>query len=112
MKSATAAAEPLDEPPGECAGLCGLAVGPGWRVANSVVTGLPRRIAPAARGGGAAFDAFGMRESLLGGGGRYLATAARRAHARILGGGSFACAARYPARYVSREALQARRDGG
>ena len=29
MPSATAAAEPLDEPPGVWAGLCGLAVGPG-----------------------------------------------------------------------------------
>ena len=29
MKSATAAADPLDDPPGVCAGLCGLAVGPG-----------------------------------------------------------------------------------
>jgi len=50
MKSATAAAEPLDEPPGVWAGLCGLAVGPGWRLANSVVTVLPSRMAPAARG--------------------------------------------------------------
>src|SRR5262249_10821238 len=50
MKSATAAAEPLDEPPGEGIGLCGLPGGPGWRLANSVVTVLPRRIAPAARG--------------------------------------------------------------
>ena len=29
MPAATAAAEPLDEPPGVCAGLRGLAVGPG-----------------------------------------------------------------------------------
>ena len=29
MRSATAAADPLDEPPGVCAGLCGLVVGPG-----------------------------------------------------------------------------------
>ena len=50
MKSATAAAEPLDDPPGLCIGLCGFAVGPGWRLANSVVTVLPRRTAPAARG--------------------------------------------------------------
>src|SRR5580704_4760720 len=50
MKSATAAAEPLDEPPGEKPGLCGLAVGPGWRLANSVVTVLPSSTPPAARG--------------------------------------------------------------
>src|SRR3979490_2986315 len=50
MPSATAAAEPLDEPPGVWAGLCGLAVGPGWRLANSVVTVLPSRMPPAARG--------------------------------------------------------------
>jgi hypothetical protein len=54
MKSATEAAEPLDEPPGVWAGLCGFEVGPGWRLANSVVTVLPRRIAPAARGSAAA----------------------------------------------------------
>src|SRR5712691_22345 len=54
MKSATAAAEPLDDPPGVWPGLCGLAVGPGWRLANSVVTVLPSRIAPAARGSEAA----------------------------------------------------------
>ncbi|MNT21019.1 hypothetical protein D3C72_1563420 [compost metagenome] len=29
MPAATAAAEPLDEPPGVCARLCGLQVGPG-----------------------------------------------------------------------------------
>src|SRR5258707_9059994 len=50
MKSATAAAEPLDEPPGVGIGFFGCDVGPGWRLANSVVTVLPRRIAPAARG--------------------------------------------------------------
>ena len=49
MKSATAAAEPLDEPPGVCARLCGFAVGPGWRNANSVVTVLPSMTAPASR---------------------------------------------------------------
>ena len=38
MKSATAAADPLDEPPGVCAGWCGFVVAPGWRKANSVVT--------------------------------------------------------------------------
>src|SRR4030088_1269752 len=47
--SATAAAEPDDEPPGVCAGLCGLVVGPGCRLANSVVTVLPRITALATR---------------------------------------------------------------
>ena len=47
-KSATAAAEPDEEPPGVCAGLCGFFVRPGWRLANSVVTVLPSRIAPSA----------------------------------------------------------------
>ena len=37
----TAAAEPLEDPPGVCAGSCGLRVLPGVRVANSVVTVLP-----------------------------------------------------------------------
>ena len=41
MKSATAAADPLDDPPGVCARSRGFAVGPGWRSANSVVTVLP-----------------------------------------------------------------------
>ncbi len=49
MQSATAAAEPLDEPPGVCAGLCGLCVLPGWKKANSVVTVLPMMIAPMVR---------------------------------------------------------------
>src|SRR5207248_384883 len=48
-KSATAAAEPLDEPPGVCAGLCGLTVAPGNRLANSVVTVLPMTVPPAMR---------------------------------------------------------------
>src|SRR5260370_4214184 len=48
-KSATAAAEPLDEPPGVCAGLCGLTVAPGKRLANSVVTVLPMTVPPAMR---------------------------------------------------------------
>src|SRR5216683_1968123 len=38
IQSATAAAEPDDEPPGVCIGFRGLHVGPGWKVANSVVT--------------------------------------------------------------------------
>ncbi len=49
MKSATAAADPLDDPPGVCARSCGLAVGPGWRNANSVVTVLPSMTPPASR---------------------------------------------------------------
>src|SRR5258708_37702886 len=47
MQSATAAAEPLDEPPGVCDGLCGLRVCGGWLFANSVVTVLPRIRQPA-----------------------------------------------------------------
>src|SRR6185503_20837920 len=34
MRSATAAAEPLDEPPGLCIEFFGCDVGPGWRLAN------------------------------------------------------------------------------
>jgi len=49
MKSATAAAEPLEEPPGVRVRSCGLRVGPGWRLANSVVTVLPSRRPPAFR---------------------------------------------------------------
>ena len=49
MPAATAAADPLDDPPGVCAGLCGLRVLPGVRVANSVVTVLPMMTAPAPR---------------------------------------------------------------
>ena len=47
--AATAAAEPLDEPPGVCAGFQGLQVGPGWRHANSVVTVLPVTKPPSER---------------------------------------------------------------
>ncbi len=49
MPAATAAADPLEEPPGVCSGFSGLRVLPGARKANSVVTVLPRMIAPAAR---------------------------------------------------------------
>ena len=42
-------AEPDDEPPGVCAGLCGLRVTAGTRVANSVVTVLPMTMPPARR---------------------------------------------------------------
>ena len=48
MRAATAAAEPLDEPPGVQARFHGLRVGAGSYVANSVVCSLPSRIAPAA----------------------------------------------------------------
>src|SRR2546428_10577900 len=49
MPAATAAAEPLDEPPGEYAGSGGLRVLPEAPHANSVVTVLPMMTAPAAR---------------------------------------------------------------
>src|SRR5438128_3077042 len=47
VRAATAAAEPLDEPPGVHARFHGLRAGDGSYVANSVVWHLPRRIAPA-----------------------------------------------------------------
>jgi Asp-tRNA(Asn)/Glu-tRNA(Gln) amidotransferase A subunit family amidase len=47
--SGSAAADPLDDPPGVCAGLRGFAVGPGCRHANSVDTVLPTITAPASR---------------------------------------------------------------
>src|SRR5438128_8783109 len=49
MPSATATAEPLLEPPGVRSRFQGLRVGGGAKQANSVVTVLPRMIAPAAR---------------------------------------------------------------
>ena len=49
MKSATAAPEPLEEPPGVRDGSCGFVVGPAVTPANSQVTVLPRINAPAAR---------------------------------------------------------------
>ena len=49
IPAATAAADPLEEPPGVCPGLCGFRVLPAVRVANSVVTVLPMITAPAAR---------------------------------------------------------------
>ena len=45
----TAAAEPLDDPPGVAPASKGLVVGPGTMKANSVVTVLPRITAPASR---------------------------------------------------------------
>jgi len=47
MPAATAAAEPLDDPPGVGAALCGLRVGPAAAPANSVVTVLPSTTVPA-----------------------------------------------------------------
>src|SRR5580704_3873989 len=49
MSAATAAADPLELPPGVCFKLYGLRVAPGVRQANAVVTVLPRRIAPRRR---------------------------------------------------------------
>ena len=49
MPVATAAAEPLDDPPGVCSGWKGLTVGPFLRQANSVVTVLPHTTAPSCR---------------------------------------------------------------
>lgn len=47
MKSATAAADPLDDPPGVRVGSCGFAVGAELTPANSHVTVLPKINAPA-----------------------------------------------------------------
>src|ERR1700677_168272 len=49
MPAATAAAEPLDDPPGVCATFQGLRVPRGSDAANSVVTVLPSMTAPASR---------------------------------------------------------------
>ena len=49
MPAPTAAAEPEDEPPGVRVVSCGLRVLPGVKTASSVVTALPRMMAPAAR---------------------------------------------------------------
>src|SRR3989304_6960196 len=46
-RAATAAAEPLEEPPGVCAGFHGLRVLPGEKYASSAVTVLPSSTAPA-----------------------------------------------------------------
>ncbi len=59
-KSATAAAEPDDDPPGVRSGSTGLRVFPGPKKANSVVTVLPRMMAPAA------FSSATMKASALG----------------------------------------------
>src|SRR5262245_66687561 len=52
IRAATAAAEPLDEPPGVQTRFHGLRVGAGSVVGDSVVGSLPSRIAPAAFSGG------------------------------------------------------------
>jgi hypothetical protein len=49
MPAATAAADPLELPPGVCSKLRGLRVGAGVRYANAVVCVLPSRIAPRRR---------------------------------------------------------------
>src|SRR5690349_3565557 len=49
MRAPTAAADPLLDPPGVCSRLHGLQVGPGSKVANSVVTVLPKMTAPSRR---------------------------------------------------------------
>ena len=49
IPSATAAADPLEEPPGVRPASRGFVVGPGWNRANSVVTVLPTTSAPAER---------------------------------------------------------------
>ncbi len=49
MREATAAAGPLDDPPGVCSGFHGLRVGLGSRNAKAVVVTFPSTIAPAAR---------------------------------------------------------------
>ena len=47
--AATAAADPIDEPPDVRERSQGLRVGPGWAIASSAVTVFPTMIAPAAR---------------------------------------------------------------
>ena len=49
MPAATAAADPLEDPPGVRAGSTGLRVRVGWYMANSVDSVLPSTMAPARR---------------------------------------------------------------
>src|ERR1700719_1170462 len=65
MSSATAAPEPLDEPPGVWAGLCGLVVSGGAMPANSQVAVLPSITAPARRSSATAARAGGRRMALV-----------------------------------------------
>ena len=63
MPAPTAAAEPLLDPPGVRAVSCGLRVAPkGCAMANSVVTVLPRMIAPAARSAATEAESFCERQ--------------------------------------------------
>src|SRR6516165_4623611 len=60
--TATAAAEPLDEPPGVCAVFHGLRVPRGSEAANSVVTVLPTITAPASRSARTLAASFSERQ--------------------------------------------------
>src|ERR1700758_620429 len=62
MPAATAAAEPLDEPPGVCAVFHGLRVPRGSEAANSVVTVLPTITAPASRSARTLAASFSERQ--------------------------------------------------
>ncbi len=67
IPQATAAAEPIDEPPGVCVARCGFVVGPGLNEASSAVTVLPRQTAPAARSNATvAASALGRRPAKIG----------------------------------------------
>src|SRR5271168_4573665 len=62
MPAATAAAEPLDDPPGVCAVFHGLRVPRGSEAANSVVTVLPKITAPASRSARTLAASFSERQ--------------------------------------------------
>ena len=62
MPQATAAAEPLDEPPGVCPRFHGLRVPRGSAAANSVVTVLPMMTAPAWRSAETQAASFSERQ--------------------------------------------------
>src|SRR5579863_9594935 len=62
MPTATAAADPLDEPPGVCAVFHGLRVPRGSDAANSVVTVLPMITAPASRSARTLAASFSERQ--------------------------------------------------
>src|SRR5215831_1120518 len=62
MPAATAAAEPLEEPPGVCAVFHGLRVPRGSEAANSVVTVLPTITAPASRSARTLAASFSERQ--------------------------------------------------
>src|SRR6185312_5087618 len=68
MPAPTAAAEPLDDPPGVRLMSCGLRVAPcGCDIANSVVTVLPMMIAPAARSAATEEESFCERQPSISG---------------------------------------------